>query len=828
MCLFGTKGWSLLPSGATLCLLIALAPAASQDPAPREGIRVSPKEVQPAKQPDSPAENLLQIQLEQQPEKQPDKQPVKPPEKQPDKQPEKQPGKSLLDLDIEQLGNVPVRPQQGGVTSTPSGTLITPTQSESAQSSTAELFSRSSSVTLKRTSALGLDPRVRGYHSGQINANASGMTQYRSRIDIDSLFSQIDAGNVESVNVVDGPYTSLYGPGFGFLSVDLIQPRRYADGFENHFSTLFTYGTNGSTLYNRDRVWGGGPNWGYDISYGLRVGSDYTSGGGLQVPSSYNQQDVFAAFSFDLSRESRIDLNYIRMGLRNVELPGVAYDINRQTSDQFNVRWVLQEDANGPEQAVVQFWAQRTPFDGDSTRPSKQDTFYRTMLGVSNFEGSLPLVNTFGKGLTESWGVRALRTFGVNGGPLLTIGADYRHLRQQYLETDINDLNEVSFGGNFFGIPRTRQDDIGILTHLKVPVTDMLDLTLGGRFDHARTALNIGDPIVQQTPNEPSGYFRAGFNEPSYNLFMGYGTAEFRPWDFLKFNAGVGYAMRAPNPVELYNDEPYQPIARFGNSFADGNSNLAPERNIQFDLGTTFQRNKILFGVRGFYSIVQDYILPIPSDFSSPILAGNTGPTNLHRDYSAFGIDPNNPDVNSAASNASLAYRYTNIARATLAGGEVRAQYGVSDWITITADLAYVKGVNHSPSRYLDATNEVVPVKGAEGLPGIYPFNATVRVLIAEPEENRWGVEVVARMVHGQDYVADSLGELPTDGFTEFDLHGYYQINKNFRVFGSILNLFDRDYTEHGSLAISNPQGTMLRFVPERGFTLMLGVEARY
>jgi outer membrane receptor protein involved in Fe transport len=175
-----------------------------------------------------------------------------------------------------------------------------------------------------------------------------------------------------------------------------------------------------------------------------------------------------------------------------------------------------------------------------------------------------------------------------------------------------------------------------------------------------------------------------------------------------------------------------------------------------------------------------------------------------------------------------LAYRYTNLNRATLAGGEIRAQFPVSDWLTINADLAYVKGVNHDPSRFLFETNQVVPIKGAEALPGIYPFNATLRFLLAEPEEQQWGVEVVARLVHGQDFVADSMGELPTDGFTTFDVHGYYQFNPRLRVTASILNLFDRDYTEHGSLVISNPEGTLLRFVPEAGFSLLLGVEARY
>jgi outer membrane receptor protein involved in Fe transport len=398
-------------------------------------------------------------------------------------------------------------------------------------------------------------------------------------------------------------------------------------------------------------------------------------------------------------------------------------------------------------------------------------------------------------------------------------------LRQTYSESDIDAADPTGFqSGDVFGLPKSHSDDIGILAHLKVPASDKFLFTFGGRYDFVHASGNRNKPGDNSTRNEATIFT----NDADYSLLMGYGTAEYRPVDALKFNAGAGYAMRAPNLVELYNHDAFQPVVRFGNSFTDGTSELAAERNLQFDLGVTYQRDRFLLGIRGFHSTIQNYIQPIPTDRSTAVPAGVAAPTNLHRNYSAFGIDPTDSTINFAAATTSLQYRYANLARATITGGEISARFLVSDWITVNADLAYVKGVNHSPSRYIESTNQIVPVKGAEGLPGIYPFNATVRVLIAEPMEKKWGVEVVARMVHGQHYVADSLGELPTSGFTVFDLHAYYQATEHVRVFSSILNLFDRDYTEHGSLVMSNPQGTMLRFVPERGFTLMLGVEARY
>lgn len=759
--------------------------------------------------------------------------PDKPPAKSTgEKGPDKTKG-NLLDLDLEQLGKVEVRPK-GSAQTSGSGTVITPSQVDLQQSSIGQLFERAPGVSLRRTTALNLDPRVRGYQSSQINANANGMTQYRSRIDIDSLFSQIDSGNIQSLTVVDGPYTSIWGPGYAFLSVDLITPKRFECGPEHHWASLVSQGTNGAPLYNRDQVWGGGADWGYYISYGLRVGSDYRAGDGLRVPASYNQQDVFAALSFDLSAETRLDFNYIRLGLRNLELPGITYAINRQTTDQFSVRWVAQEDRSGPEQAVLQFWTQRTPFNGNATRASTQNTFFRTLLGTpsvivgDDVSGSLLGGTMDGSGLTESWGARVLRTFGEKNGPLWTIGADWRRLHMGYLETDYDNLGQVAFSGNFYGIPDSNQDDFGLFTHAKFPVSSTLDFTAGGRIDWVHSSLGSAGIITQTPPTNPNGYYRPGFNEPTQTLVMGYTTLEARPREWLTLNTGVGFAMRAPNLVELYNDEPYQPIGRFGNSYADGDSNLRPERNIQFDLGASYHQDDFRLGVRGFHANIQNYILPVAASGSTFVSTGVAAPTNLLRNYSAFGFDPNDPNLNGNASTASLAYRYTNLDRATLTGFDVTAQYRFSPWCTIDATVGYVYGVMPNPVRYQDDTQQVIALDGSEPIPGIYPLNSTIRFQIIEPRTQKWGLELAARMVAGQNRVADRYGELPTAGFTTFDASGYYQLTKHLRVFTTIENLLDRTYTEHGSLAISNVQGTLLRFVPERGFTLILGLEARF
>ena len=83
-------------------------------------------------------------------------------------------------------------------------------------------------------------------------------------------------------------------------------------------------------------------------------------------------------------------------------------------------------------------------------------------------------------------------------------------------------------------------------------------------------------------------------------------------------------------------------------------------------------------------------------------------------------------------------------------------------------------------------SGQVVPLGGSEGLPGMYPLNGVLGIRFRDPAEDRWFVEFGSRMVHRQTFVATSLSEIPTPGFTVFNLRGYYRVNKNLRSHGRL------------------------------------------
>jgi len=745
---------------------------------------------------------------------------------------------NLLNMNLGELSKVQVRAgAQPTHLGAPSTQINAAELNLDNSSTTGELARQAPSVSVRRLSGINLEPQVRGYHAGQLIATANGMNEVKTRLDIDSLLSQIDPGIVESITVIDGPYTSLYGPGFAFLNVDLLPVPRYADGPSAYHDTAFLWGTNGQQLYVRENVLAGGDNWGMRFSYGLRTANDYMSGGAdpFRVPSSYGKWDGLFAVSADLTSISRLEFDYIRCDMNNVELPGVVYDLNNSANNQFNLTYVVQQNPNGPKDLICQSWYQRTDYNGDALRSSKQNSMYYQFLTLSSILQGYP-VNTQGRGYSECMGTRLLRTIGNPESPQWTIGADWRRVKQFYREVNLNVDGEIVFaGGDVYGIPKAYMDDFGLLTHIELPWSDTESFTLGGRLDYCDTWQNRYDPVIMQFRDMDEWYYEPGFNEPSLWMGMAYFTGKKKLSDSMTFNGGVAFAMRPPQLAELYSDDPYVPLIRFGNSWTSGLSVLRPEKDLQFDVGLTTVKKNVSYGVRGFYSLIWDYIMPVPGfiDYSPPGFV--IAPRVLGRDFQYFlpewRSDLVTGNVNADTNQAG--YLYANVDLATLGGGDLFVDVQCSDRLSLYGSMAYVRGTNWSPVVYSPAESwsapdgSLIPLNRLDGLPNIYPLNGTVAIRLHDPRREKWLVEFSSRMVAHQTNVAETLSEVAAPGFAVFALRSFYQPNENLRLTAAVENLFDKYYAEPGSLAIIGPYG-MPVFMPEPGITLNLGIDARF
>jgi iron complex outermembrane recepter protein len=728
-------------------------------------------------------------------------------------------GDNLVSRLAEQARTSATKSASPAYSSAPS-TIVEPLQSDVETGATLQ---QAPSVSLRRTSAINLDARVRGFNAAQINAMADGVNQLKTRIDVDSLFSRIDPRLVDSITVIDGPYSSLYGPGFAFLVADLKAPQRF-DSPQGGSASLLGYESNGSQLFWRQEAYAGGNAWGFLSSFGQRIGNDYTPGGDLfRIPASYNVWDGFAAFSLDVGPNQTLNLFYLHHEQNDVELPGVAYDLRQSANSQVNLRYTIWEGDARTERVVLQAWAAETRYHGDNAAASKQATMWGHLIGAPfgpyNNAATGILTGLLTNGGLSTYGARGYIRIGETDDWELIAGADWRLERLFYNETDYHPTGDVAFGGNIFGIPRSSSEAAGLFFHLTGKVDPCIILAAGGRVDAWSANFDAGDPVntIGDPAIYPTSLFK-GQEQPEKFLAMGYLSAKRYLSECVSISGGAAYAMRPPKLDELYSDQPWVPLVRFGNSFSMGDSELKPERMIQFDAGVKGEWERLTVGARAFASSIDEYILYRPMAFgpgATESVPGN-GPSNLGRKIGT--ID--------AADDAAVAYQYANIDRATLFGGDLIAEWRMQPWCSAFGSLAYVRGINHDP--LVVQPDGSYTSKGAEGLPGVAPLTGVVGVRLFEPHHDRYGVEINGRLVAAQNELADSLGELGTPGYTVWNVRGWVRLSDRLTINSAVRNIFNKDYTQHGSLAIGDPRTGAIFFVPEPGVSWVTSVEVSY
>ena len=600
------------------------------------------------------------------------------------------------------------------------------------------------------------------------------------------MLSKIDSRSIEDTVVVMGPYSAQYGPGFDFVDVNLLPTPRFGNGREVHGSSSFDYKANGEQWYGRQVVWGGDSLTGYRLGYGHRTGNDYETGGGLEMPSSYNSRDVDFAMGFNITPTSQLEFSYLRLDQTGVEFPGQAFDINWLVTDAFEV--VYDSELSGFfDDLELETWHNRTRFEGDNSRAGKRRQF--------------PFYNSIGFDATTdvdsmSAGYRAALEKDVWGGRV-TLGSDLRYVKQE--------LNEIASQGSGSAtgnspIPRSHLSNPGIFAEYEERLGGSR-LVAGLRYDWV--SANVDDDAAKLADiglRDPDLPFRAtladvlgsGDFDREHDLLMafltvdrhlGFGDPEFGH----TVTVGGGYAERPPTLTELFAAQPFMFLLQSGLNTVTGNPELLPERRWQVDVGWKYQARFVRTGIRGFHAWVHDLIT-----------------------YENIGVFPNNlPEQ--------VRLKFVNTELATLAGAELYSEADATSWLTVFGTLSYLDGRDRTRNGSFatqPANTGITPstsVAGlprgnfsgvlgadAEPLPNLRPLETRIglRLHAADPEP-RWSVELTTRIVSAQNRVASSLLETPTSGFTVWDLRGYWQVSDSLLVTLGVENFTDEDYREY-------------------------------
>ncbi|MFO0938003.1 MAG: TonB-dependent receptor [Gemmataceae bacterium] len=687
------------------------------------------------------------------------------------------------------------------------------------------LLSKSDAATgveVQQRNAIVSDPRVRGLRTGQYLSTGDGAPFSPARLDLDTPISKISPSIVQNVNVVRGPYTTLVGPGFAFLNVTTLDsPRSQGNcgGYEWHGTSAFGYQTNGSRVNGLQTATMAGTDWGLLASYNVLQGNDYRAGDGTRIPSSYLSHNYNIAMGYDLSDKTSIEFKAMGNFQSNLEFPGLFFDITRSDTQAYSFR-IQTRDFGAIDLATATVWYNQTTGEGNTQSGAKQmfvrsllssafeEPFTKNGLGPQGYNFTDNSFTTFSE---RSVGYRLSAQVGNNKDQFtFTTGHDLNSFRQS-LDENINftqtggpSLSRIILGSNpnayptltqFQSIPTSTSVDPGLFVESMAPLGDKLKVRSGGRIDFFSTNSNprliSGNVDLFGAPQGPFPGNIDRFNlnpniystnpdlnqslNRNYLLLAGFASAEYQVAEYTKLFANYGYAERAPTLTELYASGPFIGVLQQGTSRLIGDPNLSKEKINQVDIGIRYDAEYLKAGISGYYSWIHDYITYDANRLS------NVGLSQLV---------------------------FSNTDLATLAGTEMYLQVRATEWLTPFATLSYVQGIdqthvdnrrpgNLASSRRNDpATRQFTT--STEPLPQIPPLESRLGFRLHSREETpRWQVEFSARIVNGQNDVATSLGELPSSGFTTFDIRGFWQMTKYCQLTAGVENIGDKLYREH-------------------------------
>ncbi|MCW8982252.1 MAG: TonB-dependent receptor [Altibacter sp.] len=419
-------------------------------------------------------------------------------------------------------------------------------------------------------------PVIRGLSANRVLTYAQGVRLENQQFG-DEHGLGINGAGVESVEVIKGPATLLYGSD-ALGGVLYLNPERFAAADSLHVDLETTYFTN--TL-------GSASNMGFKTSsekfrfllramYGTH--SDYKTGNDLGVINSrFNETDITSGVQFQNTKlKSTLRYNYNRSNLGLPESLGETSSSREllapyQEVDNHILSWdnVFFFNNSSLHAKVGYLFNDRREFEEaeEPNTPKMDEAALRLKLNTLNYDLAyhLPLMGKF-----ET-------IVGLQG---------------------MYQTNE-NFGEEIL-IPDATTKDIGILatTHYHV---EKLDIQAGLRLDN-----RVLESEASGTVDDPEYIPALDRSFSSLNAAIGV------KWDVTKQLLGrlnLASGFRAPNLAELTSNGVHEGT----NRYEVGNPNLTNEQNFQTDLSLEFRNDHFELIANGFYNTINDYIFITPT-----------------------------------------------------------------------------------------------------------------------------------------------------------------------------------------------------------------------
>jgi len=552
------------------------------------------------------------------------------------------------------------------------------------KTSLSDLVSTSSGITLIKDSPWATAINIRGLSKQNIVYLIDG-NRIETSTNLAAGLSLVDLNDIQSIEVVKGGLSSLYGTGAtgGVINIQSKNPVIGEKFYlQPKLSTFYNSVNNGFS--NSISLLTGGYNWSAKINGSFRKADNTNTPDGLLENSSYKDENYGGIFRLIPFKNLEIKFNYQNYTATDIGIPG---------------------GAPFPEPALAKYKLANRELFSSSMNYSKITSnlvnaqvkyFHQTIRREVEIKpNAIVTVEPEADHISDGLLLQTDWIFGISNH--LIAGLDFWEREYLGLRTKTIKANNTIIVDK--PVPNSKFRSLGFFVQDKFEaVENKLNITVGGRYD----LINVTNEETQN-PNyiiidgikntnvstELASYSKSDINNKSNSGNIGLIYSIFNNYDITLNSA---FTFRAPSL-----EERYQYIDLGGIVFL-GNPNLEPEKGLFFDLGLRIWEENISFKINGYLN-----------SFNNLVVDEIVYPDSL--------------------------YRKQNIGEANIYGFDAQIDYNFwSDYVAY-GSMAYTRGENLTENTNLP---QISPFNGLVGLKFSVPhlFNVDLSTTFYSDQNN--------------------------------------------------------------------------------------------
>lgn len=651
-------------------------------------------------------------------------------------------------------------------------------------------------------------PRIRGFDSNRVLVLVDGERLNNSRTATAQSgveLGLVDTGSVESIEVVRGSGSVLYGTDAMAGTVNIITrdtPLRRDAGFHFGADLDTFYSSNENGRRGTASVTGASKYFAFRVSQSLERFGNYktgrpgtvflndfrTAGGAItndgEVQNSQTHGGNTRAIGrFFVNDKSSLKFSYDRRRESNIGSAGLVGTFTGffpfSDRDKFSGRY---------DTVAINKYLQRVSVSGFYQKQQRDFTNILTVPPVLPFfPGIYQRSETITNTRTTGFDVQTDWLLGKRNN--LIAGASYFRDNNNDRRTVISASTPTSATQritNTKSVPDAHLANIAAFAQDEFRVNNRLMLTGGFRFDNFKTvsAPTTGFALPNLTPSQVAflgiGGLASGMNVTN-NAVTGDAGAIYKIDRHFTLSGRVGRSFRTPNIFELF----FSDSGSIANSFQVGNSRLKPETGTNVDTSLKFKSEHFVGSFTFFHNSYKNLLATVPAADAAgtPIFITGSG---------------------------ARVYQTQNIDRATIQGfeGEFEAPFKIHlGYLTPNGNVSYLRGddtAKHEPLNFISPLRTNVGVRW-NNFGKAYFFDYNVRIATTQRRLSNSFLAPVNQGGNGG----------PEPGYVVHDMSGGYYFRKNdrynFSINLGVSNLFNRAYSEQ------------FTFAPARGRSFTIG-----